>query len=195
MWCGVIRTPFETITPLPAPKTRRRTSVSSTTQAQKASETLFVQFVVGRLSCALPLGDVHEIAAMVAVTPLPGAQRHVLGVIDYHGTPCTVLDLRSLLKLPGSFLEPDQHLLILRVGNRLLAVPCDQAERVLSTSMQPAPAGRKGGALIQGLIQEEDGVVLVLDPAQLVKGPQAGEVRRRRLARAGGAEAIRNEPG
>ena len=172
----------------------RRSAISATTPAKKAPETLFVQFVVGRLSCALPLGDVQEIAAMVAVTPLPGAQRHVLGVVDYHGTPCPVLDIRSLLNLPSSPLVPEQHLLILRVGTRLLAVPCDQAERVLSASIQMAPAGPNGGALVQGLIQEKDGVVLVLDPAEMVKGSQVGEGRRRRLARDGGAEAIRDEP-
>lgn len=129
---------------------------------------------------------------MVAVTPLPGAQRHVLGVIDYHGTPCTVLDIRRLLNLPTSPLETDQHLLILRAGARLLAVPCDQAERVLSASMQPATTQRDGSALVRGLIQQEDGVVLVLDPAELMNGSQALEGRRRRFVPAGGGAAMGN---
>lgn len=166
--------------------------MSVAARAQTATPNLWVKFVVGRLSCALPLGDVQEIAAMVAVTPLPGAQRHVLGVIDYHGTPCTVLDIRHLLSLPDVPLEPEQHLLLLRLGTRLLAVPCDQAQRVLSGSVQPAPTAQDGAALIEGLIQEADGIVLVLDSAELLKGSRMGKGTLRRLTPTGGAEAGRN---
>ena len=135
-----------------------------------ALESLFVLFLVGELKCALPLVNVQEVAAMVAVSVLPGATEDILGVIDCHGTPCPVVDIRRLLKSPARAFEPEQHLLIVKLARRLLAVPCDQVERVVSADVVPSPAGLEGGKLIVGLIQEEEGVILVLDSAQLLAG-------------------------
>ncbi len=129
---------------------------------------------------------------MVAVTPLPSAQRQVLGVIDYHGTPCGVLDVRRLLNLPGAPIQPEQHLVVLRLGDELLAIPCDRAETVLWGRVRPVAAGWASGPLIQGLIQGEDGVILVLDPAHLTKASGVGESKLRRLTRVERVEAVRS---
>ena len=151
-----------------------------------------LKFTVGGLNCALPLGDVQEIAAMVQVTPLPGARPHLLGVIDYHGTPCGVLDVRRLLKLPGAPIQPEQHLVVMRLGDELLAIPCDRAETVLWGRVRPVAAGRASGPLIQGLIQGEDGVILVLDPVHLTKASPMKESKQPPLTRVARVEAVRN---
>ena len=164
-----------------------------TARPAAAPDSAMLKFTVGGLNCALPLADVQEITAMVSVTPLPGAGPHLLGVIDYHGTPSRVLDVRHLLNLPGAPIQPEQHLLVLRLGAELLAVPCDQAEAVLWGRVQPVTAGRASGPLIQGLIQAEDGVILVLDSAHLMKGSPVGESKLRQLPRVGRVEAVRNE--
>jgi len=142
-----------------------------------------VKFTVGGLSCALPVADLQEITAMVWVTPLPGAGPHLLGVIDCHGTPCPVVDIRRLLNLPAADIDPAQQLLVLRLGAELLAVPCDRAETVLWGQMRPVAGERVNGQVIQGLIQEKDGVTLVLDSAHLLKGAPMGKGKLRQLTR------------
>ena len=171
---------------------RDRAGVNPTARPDPAPDSAMLKFTVGGLKCALPLADVQEIAAMVSVTPLPGARPHLLGVIDYHGTPCGVLDVRHLLNLPGAPIQPEQHLVVLRLGDELLAIPCDRAETVLWGRVRPVAAGEASGPLIQGLMQGEDGVILVLDPAHLTKAPEVGESKLRRLTRAGRVEAVRN---
>src|ERR1700730_19066003 len=93
--------------PVPA---RAMSSVSTTPQRDGAPRSPMLKFTVGGLNCALPLADVQEITAMVWVTPLPGSGPNLLGVIDCHGTPCPVIDVRHLLNLPGVAIQPEQHL-------------------------------------------------------------------------------------
>jgi chemotaxis signal transduction protein len=127
-----------------------------------------LKFSIGGLSCALPLNDVEEVTAMVGLTPLPGALGHLLGVIDYHGTPCPVVDLRRLLGLPALAIQPDQHLLMVRLGDTSLAVPCDRAEAVLWGSVRPVVADGSSGPLIEGLMHDETGTILVLNSPHLM---------------------------
>src|ERR1700693_3068155 len=113
-------------TGLPKPdRAARWPGVSITAQLDLASRSPMLKFTVGGLSCALPLADVQEITAMVWVTPLPGAGPHLLGMIDCHGSPCPVVDVRQLLNLPGAPIQPEQHLIVLRPGAELLAIACD----------------------------------------------------------------------
>jgi chemotaxis signal transduction protein len=152
-----------------------------------------LKFTVGDLSCALPLADVQEITAMVWVTPVPGAGRHMLGVIDCHGTPCPVVDVRHLLNLASAPIQPEQHLIVLRPGAEFLAIPCDRADTVLWGQMLPVAGGRLSGQVIQGLIRGEDGVTLVLDSAHLMRGSPIEERGLRELTHGDPVEDVRDE--
>jgi purine-binding chemotaxis protein CheW len=130
---------------------------------------------------------------MVWVTPVPGAGRHLLGVIDCHGVPCPVVDIRHLLNLPSAPIQPEQHLIVLSPGAELVAIPCDRADTVLWDQMVPIAGGRLSGRVIQGLIQGEDGVTLILDPAHLTNGSPIGERRRRQLTIVEPVAGVRDE--
>jgi chemotaxis signal transduction protein len=167
--------------------------VKASPQPITAPASALLKFTVGGLNCALPLADVQEITAMVSVTPLPGASPRLLGVIDYHGTPCPVVDVRHLLNLPAAPIRPQQHLVVLRLGAELLAIPCDQAETVLRGHVRPVAAGRVSGPLIHGVIQGEEGVIMVLESAHLMKGSPIAESTVRRLTHVGRDGNVRNE--
>lgn len=152
-----------------------------------------LKFTVGGLSCAIPLGDVQEITAMVWVTPVPGAGLHLLGVIDRHGIPCPVVDLRHLLNLPGAPVQPEQHLIVLRPGAELLAIPCDRADTVLWGHVVPIAGGPLSGQVIQGLIQDDGGVTLILNSAHLMDGSPIGEHRLWQLTHGKRVENVRDE--
>ncbi len=127
-----------------------------------ASRTV-VTFRLDGLRCALPLEQVEEAVAMPAITPLPRVSEQVLGMINLHGTSCPVLDLRRALELPPAPISPDQHLLIVRTGGRVLAAPADQVDGVLSAVPESLPIARRQTSLVQGVITTEDGSVLLLD--------------------------------
>jgi len=167
--------------------------VNATARPVPPPESAMLKFTVGGLNCALPLGDVQEITAMVSVTPLPGASPHLLGVIDCHGTPCPVVDVRHLLNLPSAAIQPEQHLVVLRLSTQCLAIPCDQAETVLWGRVRPVAAGPASGPLIKGVIQGEDGVILVLDSAHLMTGSPIAESKPRRLTHGARVGNVRDE--
>ena len=181
-------------TSIPKPeRVARRSGVNATAQLDLATSTPLLKFTVGGLSCALPLGDVQEITAMVWVTPVPGAGPHLLGVIDCHGTPCPVVDVRHFLNLPSVLIQPEQHLIVLRPGAELLAIACDRADAVLWGQVVPIAGGPLSGQVIQGLIQGDSGVTLILNSAHLMDGSPIGEQRLRQLTHGKRVENVRDE--
>jgi chemotaxis signal transduction protein len=166
--------------------------MNSTTQLNLAPRSPMLKFSVGGLSCALPLGDVREITAMVWVTPVPGAGRHLLGVVNCHGTPCPVVDIRHLLNLPSVPIQPEQHLIVLKPGAELLAIACDRADTVVWGQVVPMAGGPLGGQVLKGLFQGKDGVTLILDSTQLMNGSPIGEHKLRQLARGRRVKEVRD---
>jgi chemotaxis signal transduction protein len=133
--------------------------MSSKTAAARA----VVTFQLDGLRCALPLEQVEEAVAMPAITPLPRVSEQLLGMINLHGLSCPVIDLRRALELPPKPIAPEQHLLIVRTGGRVLAAPADQVDGVLSAVPEALPVVRPQTALIQGVITTDDGSILLLD--------------------------------
>jgi chemotaxis signal transduction protein len=141
-----------------------------------------VTFVVDGVFCSLPMGQVEQVVAMPAITPLPGADRRVLGVIDLHGSPCLVINLRRLLGLPEAPIQPEQHLLIVKTGERICAVGVDQALDVAAGDVLTVPGDRREGELIRGLSPNGGLLNLVLDAAHLLDAAPLARGRARKLA-------------
>jgi chemotaxis signal transduction protein len=143
-----------------------------------------VTFVVDGLLCSLPMEQVEQVVAMPAITPLPGADRRVLGVIDLHGSPCLVINLRRLLGLREAPIQPEQHLLIVKTGQRICAVGVDQALDVAAGDVLTVPGDRFEGELLQGLSPSGGLLNLVLDSAHFLDAAPLAPRRARKLARA-----------
>lgn len=125
-----------------------------------------VVFELGGQRYALPLNVVERIVRAVEVTPLPGAPAIVLGVVDVEGSVLPVFNLRRRFLLPERDIGPDDQLLIARTTRQRVALVIDEAHGV----MERAAAEITGSALIlpgldlfQGVVQLEDGLVLIHD--------------------------------
>ena len=70
-------------------------------RAREPSAREYLAFEVGAEHYALPLPCVREIVRVPAVTEVPRAPSHVLGVISVRGAVTTVFDLRIKLRLRG----------------------------------------------------------------------------------------------
>lgn len=62
---------------------------------------------------AFPIEDVKRVVQMVAIRPLSQSSKHLLGVIDFHGTIISVVNFRTLLGLPPKEVEITDFLLFL----------------------------------------------------------------------------------
>ena len=115
---------------------------------------------------ALPLSAVDRIVRAAYVTPLPLAPDLVLGAIDVEGQVLPVFNLRRRFQLPERALDPADHFLIARTSRGAVVLVIDSAPGLLdrpATPMIDAQNVAPNLGHISGVIQLEDGLVLIQD--------------------------------
>ena len=137
---------------------------------------------IGAESYALDLKRVEEILPVPALTPLPRAPRFLEGVVRLRGEVLPVVDARKRLQvtsLATQALKPSgkpkitERLIVCRIGTRKVGVLVDavtQVQRVMRSSLRPAPLANRPGAAphILGVTGEGDHLTLLLDVKALL---------------------------
>ena len=116
--------------------------------------------------CALPTQVVVEIHAAVRLVPLPGAPDVVVGMVNRRGRTVPVVSLRRRLGVPPRPERKDDHLVVLRLGERELAVLVDAAVDVVdvpAATVDHAVARANESLLSQGVAVLPEGLLVVLD--------------------------------
>ena len=115
---------------------------------------------------ALPLAAVDRIVRAVYVTPMPQAPGIVLGAIDVQGRVLPVFNLRRRFGLPERTVDPADHFLIAHTARRTVALVIDAAQGLIehaATAVTPAAIIARDPQHIRGVIQLDDGLVLIHD--------------------------------
>jgi purine-binding chemotaxis protein CheW len=122
-------------------------------------------FDLGGIRCALPATDVREVVRAVSVLPLPGSPEAVEGVINVRGTLVPVLNLRRRLRLPEKPIGVSDHLVLVRAGDRDVAVRVDRALAVVAATDDclATPGADITAPFISAVGRLVDGLVLVHD--------------------------------
>ena len=126
----------------------------------------FLLFTLDQRRFALPVAQVRETVAAVAITPLAGAPGVIEGVIDVRGTPTPVLDLRARFDMRPKPLAVSDHLVLATAGERPVALRVDRAVDVLSLADDAMSAARADDPAMRhlaGVVHLPDGLVLVSD--------------------------------
>lgn len=150
-----------------------------------ATRQLLVVEVAGH-RCGLPAAAVVEIHPAVQLVPLPDAPEVVVGLVNRHGRALPVLDLRRRLGLPARPTRLDDHLVVLRLPDRVVALQVDAAVDVLAVAdaaideAVTAQAARSGGAALL-----DDGLLVVLDLAAFLSGDETVALEAALLQQAG----------
>ena len=84
-------------------------------------------FEVSGQRYGLPAGDVQELLRAVSIISLPGAPAVVEGIINLRGRIVPVLDVRHRFRLPARPLHPNDHFIVARAGERVVALHVDRA--------------------------------------------------------------------
>ena len=139
-----------------------------------------VTFRLGSQVYALPIEPVRQIIEMVTITPLPQVSLNVAGVINFHGAIAPVINLRCHLGLAESPLKLHTPIILVTVSERLVGLIVDQVldvmeltasqiidpRNILTKEMGEAP-------LLNGLIQSQEGTILLLNMDQMLKPQHA----------------------
>src|SRR6266851_1151553 len=141
-------------------------SLSDTAAPVFGKTAQWVVFCLDKGRYALPLAAVDRIVRAVQVTALPLAPDIVLGAIDVEGRVLPVFNIRRRFRLPERTIEPADHFLIDRTAQRTVVLVIDAAQGVLerpATAMIDAASIAPDLGHLQGVIQLEDGLVLIHD--------------------------------
>lgn len=128
-------------------------------------------FSLDTLRLGLPVGSVQRVVCACEVTPLPGVPAQVLGAINLHGAIIPVLELRQRLRLPPRPIRPDDQFVVVRAGDRELAIVVDDSDGVREFALgQVTESGAvaDGVAQLQGVVRLEDGLLLIEDPSRFL---------------------------
>jgi purine-binding chemotaxis protein CheW len=140
-----------------------------------------VLFDLAGSRCAFPLEAVERVVPMVAVQPVPGAPRVVLGAIDLAGRVVPVVDLRRRLDLPARDYGPDARLLIVRTPRRTLAVPADDVTDVAEVDRRdvtPTATVLPGLGQVTGIVALPGSLLFIHDLEALLLPDEEHELAR-----------------
>jgi purine-binding chemotaxis protein CheW len=123
-------------------------------------------FEVGGRRYGLPAEDVQELLRAVSIIPLPKAPGVIEGIINLRGRIVPVLDVRSRFRLPARPLEPSDHFIVARAGERVVALRVDRAVDLLrleADDVEEAGAVVPGAEYVSWVVRLPHDLVLIHD--------------------------------
>ncbi len=126
--------------------------------------------------CALPAADVREVLRAVLPARLPNAPDIVAGVLDVRGELVPLVDVRRRFGLPPRTLAADDHIVIARVGHRLVAFAVERAEdvvRVPSVDVRDVADVAIGTQHVAGVARLDDGLLVIHDLRAFLSADEA----------------------
>ena len=136
-------------------------------------------FVLGNETYGVDILRVQEIRGWSAVTKIPHAPAHVLGVLNLRGSIVPIVDLRMRFALERAEYTAITVIIVVSVsspaGRRDFGVVVDGVSDVVdvnSAEVKPAPdlGSRSATDFIRGLVPVSDRMVVLLDIDRLISG-------------------------
>src|SRR5215469_7488402 len=139
-------------------------------------------FVLGKETYGVDILRVQEIRGWSAVTKIPHAPPHVLGVLNLRGSIVPIVDLRMRFSLDRAEYTAVTVIIVVSVispaGRRDFGVVVDGVSDVVDVNPEQVKAapelGAKGATdYIRGLVPVADRMVVLLDIDRLIGGDMA----------------------
>ena len=139
--------------------------------AENAAEKTFfhlVTFHLDREEYGVEIGSVQEIIRAADITPVPGAQAHVTGVINLRGKIIPVIDLRKRFRLPESEASEQQRIVVVELGEKRLGMLVDSVSQVIRVPADvveaiPEEATSSDDNYIKGVGKLDGRLIIMLD--------------------------------
>jgi purine-binding chemotaxis protein CheW len=122
------------------------------------------------------LNLVQEFSTLGEVTPIPCSPDHLAGYMNLRGDILTLLDLRSILKMPVLSGASSEKVIVVRHEGLLAGILVDEVLDLISlrpTDLSPVPASVKplGEGLLKGTAPYGKAMLSVLNLTKILTGP------------------------
>jgi purine-binding chemotaxis protein CheW len=133
---------------------------------------------VACLHCAIPVARVREVMRPLAINPLSGMPRFVLGLAVIRGTPVPVIDAGSLLNAVNCHAG---YFVTIEAGGRPVAVAVDQViglRTIAAEALAPLPPLLQNVAddAVEAIHALDNELLLLLDTARIIPAPLLAEL-------------------
>ena len=135
-----------------------------------------VTFQLGEEHYGIDIMDVKEIVRLQDIRPIPNAPSYVEGIINLRGEIIPIINLHKRFHIKRAVIGEDEELLsgfiIIDIDGMKLGVVIDKIARVVTIENEQIQAPPQmlsgiGAEYIQGVIQNEDGYLIILDIRRL----------------------------
>lgn len=156
--------------------------------ARTASVELFGSFLLGGTELALPVAALQEVVNYpAAVTPVPLAPAHLLGLFNLRGTLIPIVDLRQLLHLPDDGVRALSKIAIVELGDVRVGLLFDSTGEILRVppaqkiGFDSADGANNAPLVICGALKLNDGerILQILSAAALLGLPDVPHMHSR----------------
>ena len=122
----------------------------------------FLAFQLGESRCAFPVADVQEVLPVVALSPIPGQELPVEGMLNLRGTLLPVLDLRSCFGLAPTEWKGQTRIIVIKSQALRVGVVVDGVEDVVEIEEAVATPPVGGSSELVGAVLSLGGKALTL---------------------------------
>ena len=133
---------------------------------------------IGGERVAIPASAVESVVELDTLIPVPRAAAHVAGLSALRSRVLTVIDCTRSIELEASDRSKRvREAVVVELDGHHYALTVDLVEDVLESTSDAAPvrAGMSAGweRVAKGIVETDQGPLLLLDVAALVAGPEA----------------------
>jgi purine-binding chemotaxis protein CheW len=135
---------------------------------ETGNERQLVVFQLADENYGVNIHDVREIIRTQAVTKIPAAPEHVLGVIDLRGNVIPVIDLRRRLSLEAREANDENRIVVVEAHGHQVGVLVDAVQEVLRIGEDRVEATSTivttaESYYIEGIAKLEESLLILLD--------------------------------
>jgi purine-binding chemotaxis protein CheW len=149
--------------------------------SEGANRHQYVSFALGTQSYCVDIMSVREIRMLDRVTPVPGAEAYVRGVINLRGSIVPVIDMRMRFGEGQTHINSNHPAVIVTLGDRNYGLLVDVVSDILSVAVGeiadlPDLRAERSSSYFSGVIRNADHMNIIVDLGTLI-GSHGGEQR------------------
>jgi purine-binding chemotaxis protein CheW len=124
---------------------------------------------------------VQEIQRYSAISPIPGASPHVLGIINLRGEVICVIDTRAKFGLLSADTTDNSRIIIIEINKSIIGLLVDSVDEVISikhSDMNDAPnvGSNESAPFIESVYNKNEELLILLDVESILTEEELQEV-------------------
>lgn len=142
--------------------------LTESTSTALSGEHQTVVFRLGEESYGIEIFRVNEIIRVREITPIPGTEAHIKGLVNLRGKTIPIVDLRTRLQLPKVEQSETTRIIVVDTEGGNIGVVVDAVTEVITlmdTQIEETPAlvCDENTDFVKSLAKQDDRIITLLD--------------------------------